>query len=719
MIAALVRSRPALCLLLALCGAFVYVNGSSPHFGFRTEISLNRLVVAENRSPEHGFLGFYHRFLNDAGETRYAPYNRFPIAGSLILKAVILPFSGDFATQFQAARLLMLAFFAAAVLVAYLALERLTGGQWVAFAAALLAFSSYYSLRYADMIATDGSMDLFAVMLTFHALVVFVLEGRFGQLLAKTCAAALVGWHVFALLLPFIVLGMAADWLRGDGGVLRRARRLLCSRHVVLGAVALTVGVSNLTLNLGLEYNAQAAPSSPPQDVQLRPSGAGLGTWHPVYEDDAPRTGAKQRGRVLPSLASASRRLGWDVDFVAERAETVGWLPTVAALLARTARASLPYAAERAARQLLGASGTRNRASADDDGTRSMRLRQPGASAKDKGRPQAHKAFSGSRLAAGLLGTLVAAAAAVCVAAGRHRILMATLASFGLLWGLLVRGSVAIHSYEGMFLIGVPLVVFSTLLARTQALLPRHLAGRWIAGCAGIAVALFAWSGLQIGRTAEVDRFKDRLADVEAVHDALPQDALVIVHTIPQEELRSLALGGVLLASLNGRHRHRADFLLSRTRRRDGAGLLTPGNRLAFLYDRASYDAGYATLGDPVVERGQGWQAHLVGNRLLFTSGEDCQARQGYEHEPPFFVEVFPAANALRLAIASPTRFRSEFSFASSRFEAGGLCIAELDHPGFDLDWVRVGQFVPGEGAIWSETLSRDWARRPGRATTP
>ena len=60
-------------------------------------------------------------------------------------------------------------------------------------AATLLGFSSFHPLYYGDMVATEGLSDLFAVMLTFHAMVVFTQEGRFRQPVVKTCAALLLG----------------------------------------------------------------------------------------------------------------------------------------------------------------------------------------------------------------------------------------------------------------------------------------------------------------------------------------------------------------------------------------------------------------------------------------------------------------------------------------------------------------------------------------------
>ena len=204
-------------LLLAMATVFVFGLGRL-HDGNLDGISRNHLTVAANLSPEHGFLGFYHWFLDEDGEIAYRVYNRYPLGGHLLVKAAIAPFPGDPPAQIRAARTLMLAFFAAAAVAAFVSLRRLTSSPGVALAATLLAFSSFYPLRYADMVAIEGSIDLFVVLLTFHGMVVFAQEGRFRQLLVKTCGALLVGWHVYGLLLPFIVFGLASDWYRRGGG---------------------------------------------------------------------------------------------------------------------------------------------------------------------------------------------------------------------------------------------------------------------------------------------------------------------------------------------------------------------------------------------------------------------------------------------------------------------------------------------------------------------
>ena len=206
------------------------------------------MTVAENLSPEHRFLGFRVQRLDDEGRRFYVPYNRFPVLGHLLIKIVTLPFPDDSWARLRAARLLMLAFHAAAVVLAWLALRRLVRDPWTALAATLLAFSSFHALYFADMVATEGAVGLFGLLLVFHGMAVFATEGRYGQLVAKTCGALLLDWQVYALVGPFAALGLASAWRRGDG---RAARRCL-----TLGVVAVLFGSVVLGTNVAREHAA-------------------------------------------------------------------------------------------------------------------------------------------------------------------------------------------------------------------------------------------------------------------------------------------------------------------------------------------------------------------------------------------------------------------------------------------------------------------------------
>ena len=215
------------------------------------------MTIAANLSLDHNFLQFYRQTRNADGAVSYELYNRFPIGGQVLIALAILPFGDDLATQFYAARTLMLLCFAATALLAYLCLCRLTHHPWIAATATLLAFSSFYCLFYSDMVHNETGIDLLGVMLTFHGMVIFFCEGRFRQLLVKTCIALFLGWHVYALLLPFIALGLVRECCRARSVPFKlKCSLLLRSRYVLLGIVALLVGSSLLTFNFVNEYVA-------------------------------------------------------------------------------------------------------------------------------------------------------------------------------------------------------------------------------------------------------------------------------------------------------------------------------------------------------------------------------------------------------------------------------------------------------------------------------
>ena len=99
------------------------------------------LAQAANFSPEHNFLVFNHRTLEADGTPGYEPYSRFPVGIHGLVKLTLLPFGhDDLEGQILAARLLMLAFFAGAAVLAWLSLARLGVEPAAAAAATLLAF---------------------------------------------------------------------------------------------------------------------------------------------------------------------------------------------------------------------------------------------------------------------------------------------------------------------------------------------------------------------------------------------------------------------------------------------------------------------------------------------------------------------------------------------------------------------------------------------------
>ncbi len=224
------RKRPVLLaclpLLLALSTVFIFRHDYQSPLGRsagRLTLTEDKMVLSANLSLDHNFLMFYRQTLDADGGLSYEPYNRFPLGGYALIALAIMPFGDDLAAQLYAARTLI----------------------------------SYYCLFYSDVVNDEGGLDLLGVMLTFHGMVIFVQEGRFRQLMVKTCVALLIGWHVYALLLPFIALGLVRECRRARSVPFKRqCARLLGSRYVLLGIVALLVGLTVLTFNFVNEYIA-------------------------------------------------------------------------------------------------------------------------------------------------------------------------------------------------------------------------------------------------------------------------------------------------------------------------------------------------------------------------------------------------------------------------------------------------------------------------------
>lgn len=309
------QSLPLALLLLALSTMFVfggdlgslYTRDGSPHNG----VSGRTMALAANLSPEHNFLLFEQR-----DESSYTPYNRFPIGPYALIKLAISPFPDDLTAQLYAARMLMLVFSAAAAVLAYLALRRLTSMPWIALTATLLSFSSYYYLYYNDMVSVEVP-SIFGMMLTFHGMCIFIQDGRFRQLLIKTCIALLLGWHVMSLLLPFVVFGLASHVLIHRGGLSRIrsiAASTISSRYFVLGIVAAAFCALLLVFNLGREYLA-------------------LNGETPVTQ--------------LPTVVSYSQRLGIDDRLLTLHAPLVAWDSFLLGQVSRIGASAIPYAVMR------------------------------------------------------------------------------------------------------------------------------------------------------------------------------------------------------------------------------------------------------------------------------------------------------------------------------------------------------------------------------------
>ena len=612
-------SLPLLLLLSALSTVFLFGNDRG-HFyrpGHHDSVSANHLSVAENLSPEHNFLLFYYQTLNKDGAPSYRPYNRFPLGGYALIKLAILPFGESLAAKIHAARMVLLLFFAASAALAYLSLCRLTANRWIASTATLLAFSSYYLLYYNDMIATENGLSLFGVLLTFHGMVLFAQEGRFRQLLVKACAALLLGWHVYALLLPFIALGLLCELNRARrlsapqrlaGRIRRCVAALLFSRYLTLGVITLAFGLAVLSFNLGNEYRA--------------------------LDGEVPLT-------ELPTVYSMTKRLGENDRFNEHYAEALDWGNFLEAQLYRIARATLPFSI----------SPLGNNTDIYED-----------------------KYYLGV-----IVGALASSVVVLGLLVARHKMLLTTLVSSGFCWALPMRHNVAFHDYEAVFYIGVPLALFSMGLSCLSRLFGgRLLVG--LSASALLVFVLSSFQMGRVGHDQQRSEFQEAVvADFERIRTIAEAGQSVFVD-VPKRWFTGgtqvvnyyLPRNYYLAGRVIGRSWHGRNYLAGRMSERSWLGgkpfeflvshhrinipaLLTPENQQFFLYRiagliglieevRSSYSSSMEKMirkSELVIRRDGYFDVYRNGNRLIYVGNQREDRAAQFRQDVPIVGKPF------------------------------------------------------------------------------
>ena len=732
------RLLPLGALLLALATVFA-VGGDRGYFYHAGKYNYNQLsaknmALAENFDAAKGFLFLLMR-RGKTGEIRYDPYNRFPIGGMLLIALAIAPFAGDLSTQIVAARVLMLGFFCAAAVLAYLSLARITRDRAASVAATLLAFSSYHMLDYNDMITTELFLDLFGVLFVFHGMVVFAQEGRFAQLVAKTGAAILLGWHAYAVLAPLLACGLAGElaraWREGTGKGLgtgggrwrETGRRLLAlagqalrSRYTLLGGLALLFGVAALGYNFAVEYAAY---------------------------------GGERAMTELPSVRSAFRRTGLHPGFRSLWQALVGWLDFLAWQFHRVGVMMWPFG--------LAIGG----GSLWDE----MSWRAAGAAP-----------LTGAGIAATVL---CLAVAFWCRAFRGWRGRVACMALGGFFWAVPMRHQAgwAGHDHETVFHFGIPLVVFTGMLLGIRHLsivLPgaggaseRLARRRRVAvGCAFAAMLVFAWSNVRAAAVGPDAHFAAReralMAEFEAIReitsgsDVLVQHHNAIFGPAPQRRNTSgpqwdatihvasswdafcyymagsvLHLPRTVAEAARLEASGKVDFVLG-FKPRGGESVplnaLTPDHRFVFLYRpggvteaitrswRREYQT--ATASEP---RARGefdvFLEHLEfaeqtptrpkGARRLVYAKHPCRNEDTLGR---FFLDLVPTnRNDLTGAARASGLAHVSFPFNHYGVLFDNHCLIDVPLPDFPIETVYTGRYAPGQGPlVWRTAFRAD-----------
>ena len=650
---------PLAVLLIALASALA-LGGDRGYFyrwySSHNQMTAKNLAIAENLSPKHNFRLAISIRRNADGGFQYHLYGRFPIGGYALIKLAISPFGSDLAAKLLAARVLMLLMFCGAAVFAYLAIARIAGSRWIALAAVLLAFSSLYALYYADAVAGESAMDLFGVMLVFHGMVLFVREGRFRQLLIKTCAALLLGWHVYALIMPFALLGFGGEALAlvrsafaGGGGVRAAARAafpaLARSRFIALAAAAILFGSALLAINFANEYA--------------------------VY-------GGELSLRDLPSVNSMTMRLGLT------DSHKLGpeWTPGDFSMrqFHRAGVASAPYAA---------------------------------AGFPDYDSPPMGPSPPSSAWAAWGLAAAVVALASLALVPRRFRLPMASLVLMGFCWALAARGSAysGLHSLEGMFFVGLPLALWVGALIGARRLLGARLGGAAAIGIAALAapaLALSALSAAQVRLDADAaKRAKETMADMSAIREIVSEKSFAVspdAMRMVDDYGRFQRVMNYYLAGSYFRWGASADADYAVVRHRDESLSLTPGNRHLFLYERAdlaeALRAEMRRLESSEPDVRSEFDVYLEEGALRYLKSpcapEDADA--------PFFAHFFPPDAAYPRGEGGPAGFADGANFPFTAVNDDG-CLATVSVPSYPIAAIRTGQYISGGERLWEVSV--------------
>ena len=666
---ALIRARIAerrgwltpLALALGMFAALLALGGDRGYFYRKGEFhdfdTIKTIAIAEHLAPEHDFRLAYSVRRDEDGEFRYKLYSRFPIGGYALTKLAIAPFGDDLAAKLIAARVLMLLMFCGAAALSYLAIARMSGSRRIALVAATLAFSSFYAIYYADSVFSESAMDVFGVALAFHGMVVFAQEGRFRQLLVKVCAALLLGWRVYALLMPFIALGLGGEALAllraaaSSSDRMRAARAafsaLVRSRYAVLAAASFLFGAALLGFNLATEFTAYGGARAPLD---------------------------------LPTVRSMTERFG-----VEDAADTsLEWASFLRLQFYRAGMASVPYAAARAVGYDVPTT--------------------------DPAHPP---------LAPTLWGVAATCAALALLAfARRHAALWTTAVLFAFCWAIPMRHTTfaPYHTFEGIPYIWLALGLFALALVVARRRMPnaRLAIGFAIAAAAPI-FAMSVFLAGQLERDAdEAALDKTTLADFSAIMETVRDESVQVVSdsklwmTEGEEwhwdfEMRYYLSGSYFAPPSDCANAGGADFAVAR-HKYESLDPLTPENGVMFLYETPAplefCRAERRRLESSEPTARAAFDVYLQDSAISYLKAP-CEPS---DYAAPFFAYAYPA----RLDDLPAERRREGFhptreAAALTKFGAAfdGACLMALRLPDYPIAAIRTGQRLPDGDSAW------------------
>ncbi len=310
-----------------------------------------------------------------------------------------------------------------------------------------------------------------------------------------------------------------------------------------------------------------------------------------------------------------------------------------------------------------------------------------------------------------ILGVVLSAACLIGSIFVRQRMLFATLASFGFFWALPMRNSNAIHDFEAIYYIGLPLVFFTLALLLVHRLTNRDGV---IAAGSVIGLLLFAASSFQMSRighsteTAQAARGVDQ--DLLAIRDLTAGEVVTVLYVGgTYESYESLY---TLLPTSNYYLRSNVVYndgylpaveggFVVMGERVDTDALLTPQNQYFFLYDRNGLEAWYGAKYRSVVSTEPLAREEFdvyFDDRTVYYLKEPCERA---DTDARFFLHVYPIYdNDLPDGRRQHGFDNLDFYFTERGLLFDGKCLARFVLPQYAVSKVNTGRVGQAWGVV-------------------
>ena len=306
----LLKTLALISLFLAL-GVIVFATQNNKlgfergHHGW---VSSHVLAIAQNASPENGFVGYAVQSRDASGQIQYHYFDRYPVPFSATLHLLVKT-APDLAASIYFSRQFMNAIFLLNLVFAYLLLSRLTGDPVLSLSASLLAFSGYYFMFFKDMVHFDQPAIL-GVTLLLYAIVLHEQTRRKWPVYAATVIAVSMGraYPAMAVLGLWLLFEVFRTVHAQSWRPFRAAKVLARSQPPWVFFLGLVLSATYLSYNVYME--------SVVRDV-------------PITETSI--------------VNSAQRRLGSNTAFAAERAVPLTWRLHAQVQAERLVVGAIPY----------------------------------------------------------------------------------------------------------------------------------------------------------------------------------------------------------------------------------------------------------------------------------------------------------------------------------------------------------------------------------------